>query len=122
MKQDKNEKYKDVDAYLETLPAESRNALEKLRKTIRSVVPEALEGFGYGVPAFKFKGKVLVCYAAFKNHCGFYPMSPDVLRRLALDLTDYETAKGTIRFDPKNPLPASLVKKIVKTRLEEMQS
>lgn len=115
-------KYKDVDAYLETIPAEFRNALGKLRKLIRSVVPEAEEGFSYGVPAFKLKGKPLVCYAAFKNHCGFYPMSPDVLHKLAADLTDYETAKGTIRFDHRKPLPTSLVKKIVKTRLEEMRS
>lgn len=112
---------KDVDAYLATIPAESRNALGKLRKTIRSAAPEADEGFSYGVPAFKLKDKTLVCFAAFKNHCGFYPMSPDVLHKFASDLVDYETAKGTIRFDPKRPLPTSLVKKIVKARLEELQ-
>ena len=112
---------KDVDAYIAALSEENRRALENLRAAIRETAPEAEEGFSYGVPAFKLKGKALVCYAAFKNHCGFYPMSPDVLNTFAPELTGYETAKGTIRFDPKKPLPASLVKKIVRERLKETQ-
>lgn len=117
-KQDKSQK--DVDAYLAKLPADAKRALEKLRKTIRAAAPEAEEGFSYGVPAFKFNGKALVCFAAFKNHCGFYPVSPEVLDSFADDLTEYETAKGTIRFDPKKGLPATLVKRIVKARLTEL--
>ena len=118
MKQDKHQN--DVDAYLAKLPADVQKALEGLRKAIRATAPEAEEGFSYGVPAFKFNGKALVCFAAFKNHCGFYPMSSEVLNSFADDLTEYETAKGTIRFDPKKPPPATLVKRIVKARLTEL--
>ena len=110
-----------VDAYLETVPAAARKALQKLRMAIRAAAPEAEEGFSYGVPAFKFGGKALVCFAAFKRHCGFYPMSPDVLTAFADELSGYETAKGTIRFDPKKPLPAALIKRIVKARLAELK-
>jgi len=118
-KKDKNEK--DVAAYLAALPVEKSKALERLREAIRAAAPEAEEGFSYGVPAFKIKGKALVCFAAFKNHCGFYPMSPNVLNEFALELADYETSQGTIRFDPKNPLPEDLVQKIVKARLKEVR-
>ncbi len=119
MKQGKGQN--DVDAYLEKIPADARNALEKLRQTIRAAAPESEEGFSYGVPAFKLKGKTLVCFAAFKNHCGFYPMSPEVLGAFADDLSGYKTAKGTIRFDAKKPMPAALVKRIVKVRLAELK-
>ncbi len=111
----------DVDAYLASIPADACSALEKLRKWIRAAAPNAKEGFSYGVPAFKLEGKPVVCFAAFKNHCGFYPMSPDVLSKFADDLAGYETAKGTIRFPAKKPLPAALVKKIVKARLAELE-
>lgn len=113
--------YSDVDAYLATVQADARNALDELRKTIRSTVPDAEEGFSYGVPAFKLGGKPLVCYAAFKNHCGFYPLSPAVLIAFAPDLTGYDTAKGTIRFDPKKPIPKALVRRIVKARIAELR-
>ena len=118
MKQDKQQK--DVDAYLAKLPADVKKALEGLRKAIRAAAPEAEKEFSYGVPAFKYKGKALVCFAAFKNHCGLYQMCPEVLNSFADDLSAYETAKGTIRFDPKKPPPATLVKRIVKSRLTEL--
>ena len=110
-----------MEAYLEALPADARKALEKVRKAIRAAAPNAEEGFSYGVPAFKVGKKPLVCFAAFKNHCGFYPMSPDVIRAFAGDLAGYETAKGTIRFQSSKPLPAALIKRIVKARLAEME-
>ncbi len=119
MQQDKY--HNDVDAYLAELPADARKTLEGLRKTIRAAVPETEEGFSYGVPAFKYQGKAVVCFAAFKNHCGFYPMSPEVLNSFADELTEYETAKGTIRFNPKKGLPPALVKRIVKARIAELK-
>ena len=88
---------------------------------IRAAAPQAEEGFSYGVPAFNLDAKVLVCFAEFKRHCGFYPISPDVLRTFAGELSGYETAKGTIRFAPKKPLPAALIKRIVKARLAELK-
>jgi uncharacterized protein YdhG (YjbR/CyaY superfamily) len=120
MKRDKSKK--DVDAYLASIPLGARNTLEKLRKEIHAAAPEAEEGFSYGVPAIKFLGKTLVCFAAFKNHCGFYPISPDVLKKFTSELQQYETSKGTIRFSTANPLPSDLVQKIVKARLDELQS
>lgn len=110
-----------IDAYLESLPVDAHKALEHLREVIRAAAPQAEEGFSYGVPAFRLHGKPLVCFAAFKNHCGFYPMSPEVLSRFSPELANYETAKGTIRFQAKKPLPAALVKRIVKARLEEFE-
>jgi len=114
-------KQKKVDQYLASLPGDSRKALENLRKIIQDTVPYAEEGFSYGVPAFKINGKPLVCYAAFKNHCGFYPISSEVLISFALDLEGFEMAKGTIRFKVDKPLPTTLVKRIVKARLKELE-
>ena len=113
-------RWKDVNEYLSGVPAEFRGALEKLRKTIRSAAPRAVEGFHYGVPVFLLDGKPLVCIAAFKSHCGLYPLSPDIIAKYSSELKDFETAKGTIRFSPQNPLPATLVRKIVKTRIAEL--
>jgi len=112
----------DIDAYLASVPAEARVALQNLRAAIHAAAPGAEEGFSYGVPGFRIDGRPLVCFAAFKNHCGFYPMSPAVLRAHAAELAKYETSAGTIRFAPDTPLPAALVKKIVKARMAEVRA
>ena len=114
-------KQKEIEQYLELLPLESQKALGRLRRIIQKTVPDAEEGFSYGVPAFKIKGRPLACYAAFKNHCGFYPMSPEVLKSFAAELADFETAKGTIRFKINKPLPETLVKRILEARLKELE-
>jgi len=109
----------DVEAYLAKVPEPARSTLEKIRATIRSVVPgEATEGLSYGIPAFKYKG-ALVGYAAFKQHCSFFPMSAALLDELAEEVKEFRTSKGTIQFALDKPLPAALVKKIVKARLEQ---
>ena len=120
MKENLNNRQKEVDQYLDSLPPDSRKALGDLRKIIQDMVPYAEEGFSYGVPAFKVNGRPLVCFASFKNHCGFYPLSPEVLNAFATDLATFETSKGTIRFKADTPLPASLVKRIVKARMKEL--
>jgi uncharacterized protein YdhG (YjbR/CyaY superfamily) len=113
---------KTVAAYLAALPKDSRSALKKLRKMIKAAAPEAIEGISYGMPAFKHKGP-LVYYAAFKDHCSFFPASMAVMRRFATELKRYDnTSKGTIRFHPDNPLPASLVTKLVKARVAENEA
>jgi uncharacterized protein YdhG (YjbR/CyaY superfamily) len=111
----------DVDAYLAKTSPTFRAALNKLRRTIASSAPSAEEGFSYGVPAFILGSKPLVCFAAFKNHCGFYPMSPAVIAQFADELSGFETAKGTIRFKPGKQIPVGLVKKIVRARITEMR-
>jgi uncharacterized protein YdhG (YjbR/CyaY superfamily) len=115
-------KPKTVDEYLNALDDEKRSALEALRETVKSAAPTAEEGFAYGVPGFRYKGNVLVTFAAFKGHCGFYPMSPDVIEAFKDELKGYGTAQGTIRFQPADPLPAALVRKIVKARMSEIDA
>lgn len=111
----------DVDAYLTSVPAEKRAALQNLRKAIRAAAPDAEEGFSYGLPAFRLDGRPLVCYGASKNHCSFFPMSPAVIRAHAAALKGYDLSKGTIRFLTEKPLPAALVRKLVKARLAELK-
>lgn len=96
-------------------------ALEELRATIRKAAPTATEGFSYGIPAFRLEGRPLVSYAALKNHCSFFPMSPAVIAAHRKELEPYDTAKGTIRFAPDRPIPAALVRKLVKARIDELQ-
>jgi uncharacterized protein YdhG (YjbR/CyaY superfamily) len=108
-----------VEDYLKALPAGPRAALESLRKTIQAAAPEATEAISYGMPAFNAHGRLLVSYAAFTNHCSLFPASAAVREALGDELTPYFSGKGTIRFQAAKPLPAALVKKIVKVRFEE---
>jgi len=108
-----------VEEYLAALPADKRTALEKLRKTIKAAAPEATETISYQMPAFKDHGRILVYYAAFKDHCSLYPASEAVMEALGDELKPYFAGKGTIRFPADKPLSAALVRKIVKARLEE---
>jgi uncharacterized protein YdhG (YjbR/CyaY superfamily) len=113
---------KNVDDYLESVPEEARATLEKIRQSIRSAAPDADEGFSYGIPAFRYKGRPIAGYAALKDHCSFFPMSSAVVSTHAAELKDYELSKGTIRFPINKPLPAVLVKKLVKARIVEIES
>ena len=108
-----------VNAYLANVPEPARSTLEKIRATIRSAVPaEATEGLSYGMPAFHHKG-ALVAYAAFKNHCSFFPMQASLTDAMKEELKGYRTSKGTLQFPVDKPLPAALVKKMVKARVAE---
>lgn len=111
-----------VDKYLASVPEEKRATLEKLRRTIRTVVPEAEEVMWYQIPTFKFEGRPLVSFAAFKNHCSLFPMSMAIIRAHEDELKSYLTSKGTVRFTSDRPLPAALVKKIVRARIKENQA
>ncbi len=107
-----------VDNYLAEVPEPARSTLKKVRAAIRSVVPEeATEAISYRMPAFIFKG-FLVGYAAFRDHCSFFPGAAPVAL-FKEELKKYPTSKGTIRFPVDKPLPAALVKKLVKARLRE---
>lgn len=108
-------------AYLARLSDEQRAALEKLRKTIKAIVPKAEEGFSYGLPAFHLHGKPLVAYGATAKHCSYFPMSGAIVSQLEAELDGYDTSKGTIRFQPDEPLPATLVRKLLRARLKEIQ-
>ena len=108
---------KSFEGFLGALDPEKRSALEKLRKAIRAAAPKAEECISYGIPAFRLGGKFLVGLGAGVSHCAFYPGS--VLDEFAEDLKGYETSKGTIRFQPDKPLPATLVRKLVKARIKK---
>jgi len=111
-----------VDAYLAKVPEPARSTLEKIRAAIRSAVPaEATEGLSYGMPAFHHKG-ALVAYAAFKKHCSFFPMQASLTDAMKEELQGYRTSKGTLQFPVDKPLPAALVKKMVKARVVENES
>jgi uncharacterized protein YdhG (YjbR/CyaY superfamily) len=114
--------YNTVEEYLKDVPAEKLAALEKLRKTIRSVVPNAEEYISYGMPTFRYRGRGLVSYAAFKDHCSLFPLNSTLIKTYAEDLEDFKTSKGTIQFLVDSPLPASLVKKIIKARMKENEA
>lgn len=107
-----------IDEYLATVPAETRVVLERLRRTIRAAAPEAEEVISYKMPAFRQDG-VLVYFAAFEDHCSFFPGSVVTQAQFAKELKPFAAGKGTVHFTPEHPLPASLVTRIVKARLAE---
>jgi uncharacterized protein YdhG (YjbR/CyaY superfamily) len=109
---------KTVDDYLRTLPENVRATLEKLRQAIRVAAPQAEEVISYGVPSFKYNGG-LVGFGAANKHCAFYVMSPAVMKAFGDELKEYDTSPGALRFPHDKPLPAALVKKLVKARIKE---
>lgn len=110
---------KSPDEYLANVPEPAHSTLQKLRATIKAALPkDATEIITYGMPGFYHQG-ALLAYAAFKAHCSLFPMSAAVIASMPEIGAKYETAKGTIRFPSDKPLPATLVRKIVKTRLQE---
>jgi len=106
-----------IDEYLSRVSDDKRAALQLLRETILRVIPTAEECISYQMPAFRYDGRVLVYFGAAVNHCAFYPGG--TVNDFKDELEGYETSKGTIRFQPDHPLPASLVHKIVKARLAQ---
>jgi uncharacterized protein YdhG (YjbR/CyaY superfamily) len=116
-----NAKPESVDEYLASVPEPARSTLNKIRSTIRSAVPsEATEAISYGIPTIKYKGSLLA-FAAFSKHCSLFPMSYAVMAALENELKRFEVSKGTIRFPVDKPLPASLMKKLVKARIAEKE-
>ncbi len=107
-----------IDDYLASLSEDKRAALEKLRAIIRSAVPDGEECISYGVPGVRLDGRLLVSFGAGKNHCALYP-GAFPLEALRAELTGYDTSKGTIRFPANKPLPAALVRKLVRARTAE---
>jgi uncharacterized protein YdhG (YjbR/CyaY superfamily) len=112
---------KTVDAYLARVPEPARGTLNKIRAAIRSAAPpEATETISYGIPAFKHNG-VLVWFAAFSDHCSLFPTAA-VIETFKNELKGFSISKGTIQFPTDKPLPAALVKKMVKARVAQIQS
>jgi uncharacterized protein YdhG (YjbR/CyaY superfamily) len=112
-------KPKTIDEYLAGVDADHRDALQKLRETIHTVAPTAEECISYGIPAFRLNGRSLVFFGAWANHCAFYPGSSNRLKKFRNELRNFQTSKGTLRFSPDQPMPAALVKKLLKARIAE---
>lgn len=112
---------KDADAYLAKLSADKRATLEKVRKAIRAAAPDAEEGMSYGMPAF-IQGKPIAGYSASANHCSYFPMSGAITAQFEDELAKYEVSKGGFRFSIGKPPPATLIRKLVKARLAEIEA
>ena len=107
-----------IDDYLAGVPAEQRAALQHLRETIASAVPGAEEVFSYGIPAFRFEGRVVGGFAAARRFCAFYPFSGSITAQFAEELADFERTQGSIHFQPDHALPDDLVRRMVSSRIE----
>jgi uncharacterized protein YdhG (YjbR/CyaY superfamily) len=112
----------DVESYLAALPAPARAATQSLRTIIRSVIPDATETISYQMPAFRAHGRVVMTYGAFTDHVSLFPMSMAVIRAHERELGSRHTGKGTIRFELEAPIPAALVKKLVRARVAEIDA
>jgi uncharacterized protein YdhG (YjbR/CyaY superfamily) len=110
-----------IAAYLAAQPPRTRVALRKLREIIKAAAPEGVDAFTYRMPVVKLDGKVLVWYGGFTNHTSLFPVGDAIRKKLAKDLSGYETSKGTVRFPLDKAVPVTLVRKIVKARLDEVR-
>ncbi len=114
-------KARSIDAYLAALEDDKRAALEKLRRDIRAAARGAEECIAYGVPTFKLDGWMLVSFGAAAKHCSFYPGASPIAK-CKRDLKAYSLSKGTVRFAAEKPLPAALVRKLMRARMAERGS
>jgi uncharacterized protein YdhG (YjbR/CyaY superfamily) len=110
---------KTVDEYLKALPVKVQKTLGQVRKAIKSAAPGGEEIISYGIPAYKFKGHIIIYFAAFKNHCSIYAMGYSIIEEFKSLLKNYDISGTTIHFPLDKPLPPSLVKKLVKARIKQ---
>ena len=115
MKTSRTAKPQTINEYLARVSPEKRVALNKLRRTIRTAFPRAEECISYGIPAFRLDGRVVAWFAAAAHHLSFFPGG--VLEPFEEELKDYQTSKGTVRFQPDHPLPAGLVRRMINARI-----
>jgi len=110
----------EIDAYLADLGEPERSTLEEVRRIILDVVPEAVEGISYAMPAFRVRGQVVAGFAAFKHHLSYFPHSGSVIPKLSAEVARYTTSKGALQFPVDEPLPRALVERLVAVRLSQL--
>jgi len=111
---------KEVDTYLAKVVQPHRATLKELRKTIKQLIPAAEEGIAYGMPAYKLDGKYVAGFAAFNNHCSYFPYNGSVFEELHAELEKYKYSKGALQFAVDKPLPKTLVRKLIATRKSQI--
>ncbi len=110
-----NKAAKDIDAYIADAANDVQPILQKIRRTIKKAAPKAEEVISYGIPAFKFNGKRLAYFAAFKKHIGFYPPAPKAFKK---EVAQYAGPKGNLQFPLDEPMPLDLITRIVKYKVD----
>lgn len=113
----KNQKPETISEYIKAAPREVQQKLREMQACIRAAAPQATEGLKWGMPAFSYK-RILVTFAVFRNHIGFYP-TPSAVKAFAKNLSKYKTAEGSIQFPLDKPLPLSLIRNITMFRVRE---
>lgn len=111
-----------IDEYLRSVPEDRRRALEDLRTKIRSIVPGAEECISYRIPAFRLNGEVIAGFCATSKGCSYFPFSGSTLKALARDLGRYDQTKGSLHFSANKPLSTTLVRKLIRTRIDETKA
>jgi uncharacterized protein YdhG (YjbR/CyaY superfamily) len=117
--QSQKNKVENIEQYISPFPKDIKSKLVKLRKTIKKIVPNAVETISYGMPTFKLNGKNLVHFAAYQNHIGFYP-TPSGVSAFKKELSKYKTSKGAVQFPIDMEIPHALVEKIVRHRVRQV--
>ena len=111
----------EVDDYLQALPDARRAALERVRSIVRESVPEAEDGRSYGMPAFRYRGRPLLAFAATRQHLGLYPCSGWVVDQMREELSDFSLSSGAVRFTEDHPVPEEAVKRMLALRRQEIE-
>ncbi|HEV2005252.1 MAG TPA: DUF1801 domain-containing protein [Candidatus Limnocylindrales bacterium] len=111
-----------IDTMLASAPPDQRAVLQTLRETIAAAAPEAEETISYSMPAFRYGGRALVSYSAFKKHCSLFPMSAELIERHPEKVGAFATAKGTLQFTPSHPIPADIVTWLVRERIAQIDA
>lgn len=111
----------EVDIYLENATPSQRNVLQHIREVIHELIPETEEAIAYAMPTFRYKGKNIVHFAAFKNHMSLFP-TPEPIDALKERLKEFKTSKGTIQFSESNPIPDDLLRDLIAASFEKVKA